>query len=225
MQKEKKCKGIGKAKDFKGCGKMTLFRKYGLCTDEGNSCYAKFLLKTKFGSELTKKTIKTEKEKGWRKRKTKLKNNLETLSSLKKDLQIKINYIVRTLDRGHRCISSNRKLGLKFDAGHLYSVGSNPQIRFHLFNIWAQSVHDNQWKSGNPLEFVKGLELNFGKEISEYCEGLKQNFTLKLSKEEIKEKIIIANDIAKNLKKRPYTQKERLDLRKEFNKKLGIYDF
>ena len=38
--KEKKCKGIGKAKDFEGCNTLQMFRKYGLGTVCG--CFYKW---------------------------------------------------------------------------------------------------------------------------------------------------------------------------------------
>ena len=170
------------------------------------------------------KQIKDKKQ-AWSKEKLEIKEKLKTTSDWNNDLQKEINSIVREIDKDHPCISSQRKLGKSFDAGHLYSRGSNPQIRFHLFNIFAQSVHDNQWKSGNQLEFVKGIELTFGDEISDYCISLKGLPLLKLSIEEIKEKIQIARAILKWLKlqDRKFSIEERINLRYEYNNKIGIY--
>ena len=167
-----------------------------------------------------------DKKQSWNKEKLELKEKLKTLTDWSSDLQKEINAIVREIDKEHPCISSKRPLGKSFDAGHLFSRGSNPQIRFHLFNIFAQSVHDNQWKSGNQLEFVNGIELTFGEVIKDYCLSLKGFPTLKLSIDEIKEKIPIARGILKYLKlqDRKFTTKERVSLRKEFNLKLKIYD-
>jgi len=117
-------------------------------------------------------------------------------------------------------------LGKNYDAGHLYSRGSNPHIRYHLFNIFAQSVHDNQWKSGNQLDFVSGIEKTFGLDVKEYCLSLKGLPELKLTINEIKEKIPIARSVLKYLKlqDRKFTNEERISLRKEFNSKLSIYN-
>lgn len=170
--------------------------------------------------------VKLNKSKEWQNEKQSLKTALKSLTDWNNDLQKEINLIIRLIDKGHPCISSQRSLGKNFDAGHLYSRGSNPQIRFHLFNIFAQSVHDNQWKSGNGLEFVNGIELTFGTEIKEYClslKGLKEN---KLTIDELKDKICIARSIVKWLKlqDRTFTTAERIGLRKEFNLKIGIYN-
>lgn len=150
---------------------------------------------------------------------------LKTLTEWHNDLQREINSIVRAIDSQHPCISSQRPLGKSFDAGHLFSRGSNPHIRYHLFNIFAQSVHDNQWKSGNQLDFVDGIEKTFGTEIKEYCLLLKGFPDLKLSIEEIKEKIPIARSILKwvKLQDRKFSLEERISLRKRFNSELGIY--
>ena len=57
INKKKKCKGIGKANKYSGCNRLTLYRKYGLCTDGGKSCYASFLLDSLVGGNLTSKAI------------------------------------------------------------------------------------------------------------------------------------------------------------------------
>ncbi len=161
----------------------------------------------------------------FRKEKKVLTEKLKTLTDWHNDLQKEINSIVRTLDANHPCMSSQRNLGKNFDAGHLFSRGSNPHIRYHLFNIFAQSVHDNQWKSGNQLEFVNGIELTFGTEIKDYCLSLKGLPELKLSVEEIKEKIPLARGILKWLKlqDRKFSIEERISLRRKFNEEIGIY--
>jgi hypothetical protein len=159
------------------------------------------------------------------KEKIEAKEKLKTLTEWHNDLQKEINSIVRAIDAGHPCISSQRPLGKSFDAGHMYSRGSNPHIRYHLFNIFAQSVHDNQWKSGNQLDFVDGLEKTFGSTIKDYCLSLKGLPELKLSIIDIKEKIPVARGILKWLKlqQRSFTTEERISLRRQFNNELGIY--
>lgn len=167
-------------------------------------------------------------KKEWNKEKKILSKKLETKSSIEKKLEYEINRSVRILDRGHNCISSNRPLGediRTYHAGHFYAVGGNNQIRFHLFNIFGQSIEQNKDKGGNPLGYMEQLEKSFGKEVQEYCLSLKGLPALNLSKEELREKIIIGKRINKwlELQDRIFTKKERLDLRKRFNKELGIY--
>lgn len=185
-------------------------------------CRVDYALKVAEKSKLAKeKAVKKQNAK----EKIELKEKLKTLTDWHNDLQKEVNTIIRVLDRYHPCISSQRPLGKSFDAGHLYSRGSNPHIRYHLFNIFAQSVHDNQWKSGNPLDFVDGIEKVFGAEIKEYCLKLKGQPNIRLSSEEIKEKIPIARGIIKwlNLQDRKFTIEERIYYRDKFNKELGIY--
>ena len=172
------------------------------------------------------KTVKQKKKQDWNKEKIEIKEKLKTLSEWHNDLQKEINAIVRELDRDHPCISSQRSLGKSYDAGHLFGRQSNPQIRYHLFNIFAQSVHDNQWKSGNQLEFVDGIEKTFGTEIKEYCLSLKGFPELKMSVDDIKEKIPIARSILKwvKLQERKFTTEDRISLRKRFNQEIGIYN-
>jgi len=159
------------------------------------------------------------------KEKIELKEKLKTLSDWHSDLQKEINTIVRLIDKQHPCISSQRPLGKSYDAGHLFGRQSNPHIRYHLFNIWAQSVHDNQHKSGNQLEFVYGIEKTFGSKIKDYCLSLKGLPSLKLTIEQIKEFIPKAREVVKQLKldDRKYTNFERLALREEYNLYIGIH--
>lgn len=159
------------------------------------------------------------------KEKSELKEKLKTLSDWHSDLQKEINTIVRLIDKEHPCISSQRPLGKSYDAGHLFGRQSNPHIRYHLFNIWAQSVHDNQWKSGNQLDFVNGIEKTFGSPIKDYCLSLKGLPSLKLTIEQIKEFIPKAREVVKHLKldDRKYSNFERLSLREEYNLYIGIH--
>ena len=51
MFKEKKCTGINKAFGFNGCGKLTSYRKNGLCTN----CYQSFILNNDHNKVIKKK--------------------------------------------------------------------------------------------------------------------------------------------------------------------------
>lgn len=172
------------------------------------------------------KLLREKKEaKEWKEKKKVLKDRIETKTDCEKKLQKEINTIVRLLDAGHNCPSTGAPLQGKFDAGHLYSVGSNPTIRFHLFNIFGQTVHANQHKGGMPLEYVEGLKSTFGNEIAEYCLSLKSIDSIHLSKDEIKDLTSKARSIVKWLKlqDRQFTTHERISLRVKFNNELNIY--
>jgi len=169
-----------------------------------------------------KKAEKLQKE-----QKQQTKKELRTNPEWLKLLETEINTIVRLIDRDHPCMSSRFHIRKnQVNAGHLYSVKSNPAIRFNLFNIYAQTIEQNQHKGGAPLEFVEGLEHYFGKHHKEYVLSLKYTYTvLKLANHEIEEKITIAKGIVKWLKlqERMFTTEERINLRHRFNEELGIY--
>lgn len=185
-------------------------------------CRVEYALKIVEKNKVSKEKLEKRKR---AEEKNLLKEKLKTISDWHNELQREVNTIVRLIDKNHPCISSQRSLGKSYDAGHLFGRQSNPHIRYHLFNIFAQSVHDNQWKSGNQLDFVDGIEKTFGTEIKEYCLSLKGLPSLKLSIDEIKEIIPKARQIVKHLKQdnKTYSIKERVELRKEYNEFLSIY--
>lgn len=173
------------------------------------------------------KNLKQQKEqREWKAEKAVLKDKLKTLSDYAKDLQKEVNTIVRLIDKGTQCISTLKTLNDKYDAGHFYSVGGNPALRFHLDNIHAQSVYANQYLSGDQINYLNGLNEVYGLEYKEYVISLKGRYTvLKLTIEDMKDKITISRGIVKWLKlqDRSYSDKKRIELRKEYNLKLGIY--
>lgn len=163
----------------------------------------------------------------WNKEKIDIKERIKTLAEWKHDLQVEINTLIREIDKGHLCISSRKSLNNKFDAGHFYSRGSNPSLMFHLMNIYAQSVQSNQHLSGDQINFLEGLEIDFGKEHKEYVLSLKKlHPILKITIEDIKPKIPLVRSLIKwiRLQDRKFTNEERIFLRKEFNEKIGIYN-
>jgi hypothetical protein len=95
------------------------------------------------------------------------KQAMKTRSDWLKDAQAAFNQFVRLRDQlaGHACISSGRPLdwsGNAVDAGHFRSVGSAPHLRFNEDNCHAQSKHDNQYKSGNAVDYRQGLIARIG---------------------------------------------------------------
>lgn len=221
---EKACKGINKAKGFQGCGKLTKFRKYGLCM----SCYPVWLYSTDIGKlEIEKATLKAKKQIETKKKAEirKKKDSLKSIRDLKSDLQREINTIVRLIDKDCVCICTQKRHNSN-DSGHFYSRGSTPELAYNLNNIYLQSVYSNQYLSGDPINFLIGLEKMYGKEHKEYVYNLKGKYPpFKPTKEEIKEYIKISRQIVKELKQLDltYNAEHRLKLRKEYNKRIGIY--
>jgi hypothetical protein len=158
--------------------------------------------------------------------KAKLKD-LENLSYWKKILQAQVNLIVRLIDKGCNCISSGRPYREDDQAGHMYSVGSTPALRFNLLNLWSQSIRDNMHNSGNLLNYREQL-VKF--DIIDLIEEQRLKYpTLKVSIEEIKEAIQNAKSVILELKMLnqeellPRTTQKRVELRLKYQKRLNIY--
>lgn len=223
--KQKPCKGTGDYKHIKGCGKMTYFREKGLCAN----CLGDFLFGCDEGKDIYNKNIipkaKANVKKEQRKKDRQKRQELKTLPELKKELQTQINHIVRLIDKGHPCIATGSYNG-KMNAGHYFSVGSNDTLRFHLENIFIQSEYSNSYKAGDTLNYQQGIINTFGAEYLEHMNSLKQIQPVKLQKHEMPELIQKAKAIVKELNKdyKVYTNKERIELRKHYNKQLNIYD-
>jgi hypothetical protein len=130
------------------------------------------------------KADKTKEREAFRERREAIK----TIPQLIKEAQHAFNAYVRERDRqaGHRCISSGRVLdwsGNGVDAGHYRSVGSASHLRFNENNCHAQSKHDNQWKSGNAVDYRIGLIQRIGLEAVEALEA--DNTPHKWTREEL----------------------------------------
>jgi hypothetical protein len=173
------------------------------------------------------------KAKNEKKEKTKIKKELKestkTISNYRKELQIVVNKIVREIDVGFNCISSGRSYKTNDQAGHYYSVGAYPNLRFNLHNIYSQSVADNLYKSGNPIGFTQGLIKEFGDNWLQIVTKLPSEYReIKLSKEDIQQCILNAKEFLKIVqeykKENELKTSHRIFLRNLGNKTIGIYN-
>jgi hypothetical protein len=141
---------------------------------------------------INSKTYKNKEEK--RIRIENAKNKKAVLESIKShskwlsDLQKVFNQFIRLRDADKPCISCNRPLKGKFDAGHFFSVGAYPNLRFDEDNCHGQCVHDNQHKHGAISEYAINLPLRIGVERFESLKNRRAQ-PLKLSIPDIKELI------------------------------------
>lgn len=113
---------------------------------------------------------------------------LKTLPELTREAQIAFNAYIRARDQaaGHPCISSGRPLdwsGNAVDAGHYRSVGAASHLRFNEDNCHAQSKHDNQYKSGNAVDYRINLIHRIGLDRVEALEN--DNAPRKWTREEL----------------------------------------
>ncbi len=100
---------------------------------------------------------KKKETKEWKERKKEIKAKLKTKQDYVNELQILVNRYVRNRDKDKNCISCKKKLYGKFDAGHFFSVGNYPSVRFDLRNIHGQCVHCNKYLGGNLHEYRENL--------------------------------------------------------------------
>lgn len=215
MIKEKKCKGTGIAKGY-GCGKPTAFRVYGLGK---MCCYANWLLNSENGKiKVAKLSLKVSKPKfDYKKAK-------ENTTDWNKKLQKKINLIVRLIDYNQPCPAKG-KLANQMHAGHVFSRGSNPNLRYNLHNIHRQSAQSNHFQNEDGL-FRDGLTKEYGISYYEFISNLRASDKLKITTIEYINLYKIASKIALFLKKdvKEYTLLERIELRNKYNLELNIYD-
>jgi len=223
--KEKHCKGIGKAISVKGCGKKLKYRTYGLCND----CLSDFLFETDAGKLIMQKRIipkaKVNVSKEQKKVDSETRKNLMTLTEWQKLLEKEVNHIARLIDKDSGCISCGGHTTP--NGGHYHAVKSNGSIRFNLDNIHLQDYNCNGNKGANIPMYDLGLIERYGKQYWEYVKfDIVNNFPLlKMARFEYEQKIQIARSIVKHLKieNKTYNSVERIELRKKFNKMIGIY--
>ena len=164
-------------------------------------------------------------EKDTKAKRKELKEKNKTLSDYKRELQTEINKIVRAIDYGQDCISSGREFKENDQAGHYFSTSAQPGIRFNLWNIHSQSVSDNMYKSGNFGGFRDGLMIRYGEDLANWIACLPIEYKdLKLTKIEVIAATAKARILAKQIEKRKRTIPELIELRKQLNKSIGIYD-
>jgi hypothetical protein len=134
--------------------------------------------------------MKSKKANDWQKEKKVLKEKLMTKSDYLNICQKVFNTYIRTRDKDKNCISCNKKLLGKYDAGHFFSVGAYPNLRFNENNVFGQCVHCNRDKHGNVKEY--DLRLQNILSIEEYNQLLNdRNKPALLTIEDIKELIAI----------------------------------
>ena len=87
-------------------------------------------------------------------------------------------------ERGYcRCISCNTiKNWKEMDAGHYISVGSDRALKYNEMNVNSQCTSCNQFKSGNLIEYRRGLVLKYGEEK---VKSLEQSHYFKTSRKKL----------------------------------------
>lgn len=93
-----------------------------------------------------------------------LKEKLKTQKDYLQELQKIFNTYIRERDKNRGCVSCGKSFTQKYDAGHFYSVGKYPNLRFHIHNVHGQCVECNQHRHGNINEYSLRLGDRIGSE-------------------------------------------------------------
>jgi hypothetical protein len=140
-----------------------------------------------------------EKRLAEKKKTAEMKKSLLTHKDYLKMLQVVFNTYIRKRDEQKGCISCGVSLiGKKFDAGHYFSCGGYPNVRFEEINVHGQCVHCNQHKHGNIHEYTERLPKRIGIEEFEALKERAHMLSNKLTIAEIKEKIKYYKNKLKN---------------------------
>jgi hypothetical protein len=144
------------------------------------------------------KRIKTAK-KEWSKEKAVMKDKLKKHSEWLNDLQKIFNTYIRTRDVGKPCISCDIKMQKSdVNAGHFFSVGAYPNLRFNEDNCHSQCIHCNKHLHSNATEYSIRLPYRIGQERYDKL-LMDRNESNKLTVSEIKEKIDYYKKLTKEL--------------------------
>ena len=167
------------------------------------NCQDKFHPYTSFQKYCTKEEClsvfwKENKAKDEKKRQKQRKEELMTLQDYLKIAQQVFNKYIRERDKHQPCISCNKPLGNKFDAGHFWSAGGHSAIRFNPDNVHGQCVACNQHKHGNLIAYREGLIKKIGLDGYAMLESF-SNETKKWNKDELKNIIEIYKNKIKEL--------------------------
>ena len=85
----------------------------------------------------------------------------KSLPQLKKLATENFNAFIRERDKDLGCVSCGSFSG-PMQAGHYYSAGHHPGLRFNIDNCHNQCVKCNMYLSGNLIEYRKGLLSRIG---------------------------------------------------------------
>lgn len=145
--------------------------------------------------------IKDARQKTVKKEVSKMKKDLLTRSDYLKGLQAVFNTYIRLRDSDLPCISCGTTKPVKYDAGHFFSVGAYPNVRFDEDNVHKQcSNHCNVHLSGNIHEYRIGLIKKIGQVRYDQLEQRAKQTVSKLSIPEIQEKTAYYKNLIKLIK-------------------------
>lgn len=148
----------------------------------------------------------------------------ESITNWKNELQNEINLIIRLIDHDLPCLAKGIYSN-QVHAGHIFSRGSNPTIRYNCHNIHRQSAQSNHFQNEDGL-LREGLVKEYGQNYMAFISELRQTPKLPHTNQDYHELTLKARKIASKLKSadKTYNLKQRIELRNQINLELGIYE-
>jgi len=144
--------------------------------------------------------VEGAKKKVWKAEKQKMIDKARTRTEWLNLAQVVFNTYIRLRDKDKGCITCSKPFRDKYDAGHFFSVGSYPALRFNEDNVHGQCVACNQHGHGMQSEYFIQLPKRIG--LDRFNVLLEQRKSvLKLNELEIKELIEKYKKKIKELKK------------------------
>lgn len=138
-----------------------------------------------YGYVNQQKELKEKKD--WNKEKEVIKTKLKSYGEHLKELEKIFNEFIRLRDKDNTCISCGTTKDVQYHAGHYYSVGAYPNLRFNEDNVHKQcGMSCNKQRHGNIIEYTPKLIQKIGIQRFEKLAELK-NQELKLTIPEILE--------------------------------------
>lgn len=130
--------------------------------------------------------VEDKKAKDHRKEIREKKKKLKTRAQHLREAQIAFNDFIRERDKDQPCISCGRFHKGQWHAGHFYSVGAHPDLRFNEDNVHRQCQPCNTHLSGNIHNYRKNLPDRIGQKAFDVLDRVDSNFKpLKLTIEQI----------------------------------------
>jgi hypothetical protein len=144
--------------------------------------------------------IDLSKKRVWKAEKQKMIDKARTRTEWLNLAQVTFNTYIRLRDKDKGCITCCKPFRDKYDAGHFFSVGSYPALRFNEDNVQGQCVSCNQHGHGMQSEYFIQLPTRIGLDRFNILLDQRKS-VLKLSEVEIKELINVYKKKIKELKK------------------------
>jgi len=150
--------------------------------------------------QYAEKKLQEKENKAQKEKHKEYREKTKTNSDYIKITQQVFNKYIRLRDQQKPCISCDAELTGKYDAGHYFSCGAYPNLRFHENNVFGQCVACNQHKHGNIHEYRIRLAERIGSVNMEELKRLR-NHPRKYTTEELKELISIYKQKIKEIQK------------------------